>query len=157
MLRLRELPEVFDGFIHFSNITWVVPPTPGFLSDDEQFHPGRVPLFMGTDQKRGRCFHGQPLGESGRLLELDITRLELSGQRARRAWQRQHPALFQTGPNSGDFWPHSNPSRWMHGVHKVDRFSQSLTDFARIIEPFDQHGASHEGLGARGQYKSSIV
>src|SRR5208337_4834547 len=95
VLRPRELPEVFDWVIQFSDLTWVVHPTPRLLSDDEQFHPGGVPPFMRTDQERWGCFDSQPLREPGRLLELDITRLELSGQRARSVWQGQHLALFQ--------------------------------------------------------------
>src|ERR1700722_8936198 len=88
MLRLRKFPEVFDGFVLFTHVDWVVHPTPRLLPYDEQFQSGRVPSFMRTDQEWRRGFQRQPLGESGRLVELEITRLELMGQQAMRTWQR---------------------------------------------------------------------
>ena len=102
VLRLQELPEVFDGLTQFTDLAWVVHPTSGLLPDDEQFHPCRVPPFMRTDQKRRGCFDSQPFGESGRLLEFDIALQEVSGRRARGAWQSQHPALFQNPRFGGE-------------------------------------------------------
>jgi hypothetical protein len=51
------------------------------------FTRARVPPCMRTDQERRGCFHSQPLRESGRLLEFDITR-----QKAERSAGKKHLA-----------------------------------------------------------------